>query len=219
MDGFNITKSEEREYTLRVKRSNSKRQYLLDKYYEQAKNTPNMVGISKESYAMLLEEKGFIPEKLSTSLKGLSSKGEFKQELKDLGTINRKGYHEKKIETLRSKMLERIKENLGKPGQDVYNTIKNMSPSELSSMYIHSPKDVIAEIFGSGDEGEDEQDERAEKTRSTIDVVTHNITTKENRQKRVTELQQPPKRKKIIKGKNKRGKVLENKQEKIKKQY
>jgi hypothetical protein len=201
MDGFSITKEKEREYILNVKRSNSKRQYLLDKYYNQAKDTPNMVGVSKDSYAMLLEEKGFIPEKLSTTLQGLSTKEEFRQELKDLKTINKKGYNEKKVKTLRNKMLERLNENLGSAGVDVRRTIRNMSDSELMNMYIHSPKDVIAEIFGSGDDGEDEQEERAEKTRSTIDIVTHNITSKEKRDIRKEQLSQSVKRHKIIRGK------------------
>lgn len=200
-DGSRITMSEQRKYILEVKKQNSKRQYLLDKYYEQAKNTPNMKGISKDAYGQLLEEKGFIGEKLTTSFKGLSEKEQFKEELKDLKTVNKKGYHENKVEDLRKRMLNTVNHSLGASGQDVYNTIANMSKEELTSMYVHSPRDLIAEIFDSNG-SVDEQEERAERTRSTLHILTRNITSKSTRKQRQKELSQTNvKRPRIIRNK------------------
>ena len=206
-DGSTITKSEQRKYILEVKKQNAKRQYLLDKYYEQAKNTPNMKGISKEAYGQLLEEKGFIGEKLTTSFKGLTEKDQFKQELRDLRTVNKKGYHENKVEVLRKRMLTTINHSLGASGQDVFNIIANMLKEELVSMYVHSPRDLIAEIFAS-DGSVDDQEERAEKTRSTISILTRNITTKDQRETRVKELKDNyVKRPRIIRNRGKREKI------------
>ena len=160
-----------------------------------------MVGISKESYAQLLEEKGFIGEKLTSSFKGITEKEQFKEEMRDLKYVNKKGYHENKVEVLRSRMLNSINHSLGASGQDIYNTIANMSRQELTSMYVHSPRELIAEIFDS-DGSADEQDERAEKTRSTIHILTRNVTKKDKREQRQKELSERyVKRPRIIRNK------------------
>lgn len=211
--GETITKSEQRSYILKVKRVNEKRQRLLNQYYEQAKNTPNMINISKEAYASLLEEKGYITEKLTTSFKGIVNKEEFRGELSDLGQLTSKGYNEFKIKALRNKILEQMNYSLGSAGVDVRRTIRNMTDSELANMYIHAGKDMLAEIFGS-DGSFDDQEERAESVRSTMSYLINNITIKtegkqslaELKAQRISEIYAPPKRGSLIKNKNRKKK-------------
>ena len=203
MDGFTITQKEQREYILNVKKSNSKRKYLIDKYYNEVKDSSYMKGISKESFTTTLEQRGFIPEKFTTSFKGITSKKDFKMELQDLKVMTKKDYNESKIDEIKAKMLRQINYNLGKSGEDIYNNISNMSRSEILNLYINSPDDMLAEIYGS-DGSYDDEEERAERTRSTIAIVKRNITNKKNRDKRMKELDKEVKRPRRPRGRKKK---------------
>lgn len=198
-----ISKAEQRQYILMVKRVNEKRSRLIDRYYENAKNTPNMINVSKEAYTSLLEEKGFVSERLTTSFKGIVNIDEFRGEFEDLQTLTSKGYHEGKLDTLRTTMIRQIKENIGGSSQyeEVMNTIENMSDSELTSLYIHSDKDILSELFGS-DGSSDDEEERGESLKSTIEALTKNITirgtdneTRKIKKQRMKELKETPPKK------------------------
>ena len=58
-----LTNRYKNEYQKLVRNTNAKRNRMIDKYYNEIKNTPNMTGISKEAFAKQLEDKGFISKK------------------------------------------------------------------------------------------------------------------------------------------------------------
>ena len=108
-----ITRKRIDEFQRNVRNSNAKRERLLTKMYNEVKNTPNMVGISREAYGKILEKKGFINKKLSGAMKQFKSKEEFNLQSNDVKTINKPYYNQNKISTLRTRMLRQINYNTG----------------------------------------------------------------------------------------------------------
>lgn len=180
-DGI-LTNRYKNEYQRLVKNTNAKRNRMIDKYYNEIKNTPNMTGISKEAFAKQLEDKGFISKKLSTSLKGFNSLTEVKNEIKDLKTINKPYYFENNISELRNRMLRQIYRNTGKQGSEIANMIKNLSNAQLVNLYNNASEDLLEEIFESDSVG-DTNEERASALSGRLNIVGRNLLTKQQRNK------------------------------------
>ena len=180
-DGI-LTNRYKNEYQKLVKNTNAKRSRMIDKYYNEIKNTPNMVGISKDAFAKQLEDKGFISKKLSSSLKGFNSLAEVKNEIKDLKTINKPYYFEGIIGKLRSRMLRQIYRNTGKQGSEIANMIKNLSNAQLVNLYNNASEDLLEEIFESDSVG-DTDEERASALSGRLNIVGRNLLTKQQRNK------------------------------------
>ena len=165
-----------------LKNTNAKRSRMIDKYYNEIKNTPNMVGISKEAFAKQLEDKGFISKKLSSSLKGFNSLAEVKNEIKDLKTINKPYFFENNISELRNRMLRQIYRNTGKQGTEISNMIKNLSNAQLINLYNNASEELLEEIFESDTVGNTEE-EKASALSGRLNIVGRNLLTKQQRNK------------------------------------
>lgn len=176
---FTITKKEQQELKTYTKRANQRRLDKSKRYYDTIKNQANMKGISYESYMDLMEKRGFITERYKTDLKQFKSKDEFKDMMKELKTVTKRGYGENHIEDIRQSMLKRVQEDYGKSQtKGLRDTIKNLSRAELLSLYLHND-DIVKTLYGSGDD--DNVEELLTKTESDINYFltkTKNNTTK-----------------------------------------
>lgn len=164
---FTITKKEQQELKTLVKRANQRRYDKLDKYYNMTKNQANMKGISKVVYGDLLQSKGFITDKYSSSFKQFNSKKEYKEYIKELKGVTKKGYGNNRIKDIRETMIKRSNENYGVYGDNITNIIKNLKDSELLSLYLNND-DVIENIYGSGDDDEEIVEQIAHRVKSKI---------------------------------------------------
>ena len=169
---FRITKKEQQEMKMLVKRANSKREYYANKYYNDVIKNSNMKGVSKEVYKKLLTKKGFISETYSTSFNQFSSKEDYKDFIKELRQINKKGYYQvnKSVKSIRdslNKQLNRLYGNQAKPLKDL---IKSISDSDLMSLYIHNDE-IIKDLYYS----DSDVDSFVDKTESDIMVALMQI--------------------------------------------
>ena len=169
---FRITKKEQQEMKMLVKRANSKREYYANKYYNDVVKNSNMKGVSKEVYKQLLTKKGFISETFSTSFNQFSSKDDYKDFIKELRQINKKGYYQvnKSVKAIRdslNKQLNRLYGNQSKPIKDL---IKSLSDSDLMSLYIHNDE-IIKDLYYS----DSDVDSFVDKTESDIMVALMQI--------------------------------------------
>ena len=169
---FRITKKEQQEMKMLVKRANSKREYYANKYYNDVVKNSNMKGVSKEVYKQLLTKKGFISEKFSSSFNQFSSKDDYKDFIKELRQINKKGYYQvnKSVKAIRdslNKQLNRLYGNQAKPIKDL---IKSVSDSDLMSLYIHNDE-IIKDLYYS----DSDVDSFVDKTESDIMVALMQI--------------------------------------------
>lgn len=179
-DGILSTRSKN-EYQRLVRNANAKRSRLIEKYYNEIKNTPNMTGISKDAFIKQLERKGFITEKFSSSLKGFKSLEEVKLQIRDLKQINEPYYNQRKIGVLRSRMLRQIYFNTGNKGSEVAKMIKNLSNAQLINLYNNASEDFLEEIFDSDSVGNTPEDKTSALI-GRINVVGRNILTKEQQE-------------------------------------
>ena len=169
---FRITKKEQQEMKMLVKRANSKREYYANKYYNDVIKNSNMKGVSKEVYKQLLTKKGFISETFSSSFNQFSSKDDYKDFIKELRQINKKGYYQvnKSVKAIRdslNKQLNRLYGNQAKPIKDL---IKSISDSDLMSLYIHNDE-IIKDLYYS----DSDVDSFVDKTESDIMVALMEI--------------------------------------------
>ena len=169
---FRITKKEQQEMKMLVKRANSKREYYANKYYNDVIKNSNMKGVSKEVYKKLLTKKGFISETFSSSFNQFSSKKDYKDFIKELRQINKKGYYQvnKSVKAIRdslNKQLNRLYGNQAKPLKDL---IKSLSDSDLMSLYIHNDE-IIKDLYYS----DSDVDSFVDKTESDIMVALMQI--------------------------------------------
>ena len=169
---FRITKKEQQEMKMLVKRANSKREYYANKYYNDVVKNSNMKGVSKEVYKKLLTKKGFISETFSSSFNQFSSKDDYKDFIKELRQINKKGYYQvnKSVKAIRdslNKQLNRLYGNQSKPLKDL---IKSLSDSDLMSLYIHNDE-IIKDLYYS----DSDVDSFVDKTESDIMVALMEI--------------------------------------------
>ena len=171
-DEFRITKKEQQEMKMLVKRANSKREYYANKYYNDVIKNSNMKGVSKEVYKKLLTKKGFISETFSTSFNQFTSKDDYKDFIKELRQITKKGYYQvnKSVKAIRdslNKQLNRLYGNQAKPIKDL---IKSISDSDLMSLYIHNDE-IIKDLYYS----DSDVDSFVDKTESDIMVALMQI--------------------------------------------
>ena len=169
---FRITKKEQQEMKMLVKRANSKREYYANKYYNDVVKNSNMKGVSKEVYKKLLTKKGFISETFSSSFNQFSSKDDYKDFIKELRQINKKGYYQvnKSVKAIRdslNKQLNRLYGNQAKPIKDL---IKSISDSDLMSLYIHNDE-IIKDLYYT----DSDVDSFVDKTESDIMVALMEI--------------------------------------------
>lgn len=169
---FRITKKEQEEMKKLIKRANTKREYYANKYYNDVVKNSNMKGVSKEVYKKLLTKKGFISEKFSTSFNQFRSKDDYKDFIKELRQITKKGYYQvnKSVKSIRdslNKQLNRLYGNQAKPLKDL---IKSISDSDLMSLYIHNDE-IIKDLYYS----DSDVDSFVDKTESDIMVALMQI--------------------------------------------
>ena len=169
---FRITKKEQQEMKMLIKRANTKREYYANKYYNDVVKNSNMRGVSKEVYKQLLTKKGFISEKFSTSFNQFSSKDDFKDFIKELRQINKKGYYQvnKSVKAIRDSLNKQLNRLYGSQAKPIKDLIKSVSDSDLMSLYIHNDE-IIKDLYYS----DSDVDSFVDKTESDIMVALMQI--------------------------------------------
>ena len=169
---FRITKKEQQEMKMLVKRANSKREYYANKYYNDVVKNSNMKGVSKEVYKKLLTKKGFISETFSSSFNQFSSKDDYKDFIKELRQINKKGYYQvnKSVKSIRDSLNKQLNRLYGNQAKKVKDLIKSISDSDLMSLYIHNDE-IIKDLYYS----DSDVDSFVDKTESDIMVALMEI--------------------------------------------
>lgn len=145
---FTITQKEQQTIKTYVKRANQRRIDKGHRYYDDIKNQANMKGISYEAYMSLMTSKGFITEKYSSNFRQFKSKDELKDFIKELKTVTKRGYGEKRIEEVRRSLIERVNKNYGEEGIELANKIESLDKGQLLSLYLHND-DIIQDLYGS----------------------------------------------------------------------
>ena len=171
---FRITKKEQQEMKMLIKRANTKREYYANKYYNDVVKNSNMKGVSKEVYKQLLTKKGFISEKFSTSFNQFRSKEDYKDFIKELREVTSKNYYKvnKSIKTLREGLNKHLNKLYGRQSKKLKDLIKSVSDSDLMTIYIHNDE-IIKQLYDS--ESDDSIDELVDKTESDIMVALMQI--------------------------------------------
>ena len=169
---FRITKKEQQEMKMLVKRANSKREYYANKYYNDVVKNSNMKGVSKEVYKKLLTKKGFISETFSTSFNQFSSKDDYKDFIKELRQINKKGYYQvnKSVKAIRDSLNKQFNRLYGNQAKPIKELIKSISDSDLMSLYIHNDE-IIKDLYYT----DSDVDSFVDKTESDIMVALMRI--------------------------------------------
>lgn len=170
---FTITKREREELNTLVKRANQRRVDVAHRYYDGLVDSEMMVGKDYDGYMELLESKGFITEKYSTSLSQFQSKDDVKEMLKELRQVTKRGYGQNRIDDVRYRMIEQIRENYNGQGKELEERIKSMSRSELLGLYLLSDKEIIQSIFYPT---EDIVESKASETNAYIDTLLNGST-------------------------------------------
>ena len=169
---FRITKKEQQEMKMLVKRANSKREYYANKYYNDVAKNSNMKGVSKEVYKNLLTKKGFISETFSSSFNQFSSKKDYKDFIKELRQINKKGYYlvNKSVKAIRKSLNKQLNRLYGNQAKKVKDLIKSISDTDLMSLYIHNDE-IIKDLYYT----DSDVDSFVDKTESDIMVALMQI--------------------------------------------
>ena len=168
-NNFTITRKEQAELKKFTKRANQRRYDKTDKYYNMVKNQQNMKGISKEAYRNLLESKGFITEKYSSAFNQFKSKNDFKEYMKELKGVTKRGYGDNRIKEIRESMIKRVNEQYGEIGNNLKELLSNINDGALISLYTHNDE-LIQEIYYN-DVNEDILLEQVTKTESDINIA------------------------------------------------
>lgn len=186
---FTITQKEQREIKTYVKRANQRRLDKAHRYYDDIKGQTNMKGISYESYMSLMTSKGFITEKYSSNFRQFKSKEELKDFIKELKTVTKRGYGDKRIDDVRNSLIERISKNYGDEGVELVNKIKSLDKGQLLSLYLHND-DIVQDLYGSALIDGEQIEQLATKSLSDINYYLKGYTGNKKKKK----------------GKNKKGK-------------
>lgn len=165
---FTVTQREYAEMQTLVKRANQRRIDTAHRYYDNMNTANVMVGVEYDTYMNLLNEKGFITEKYTTRLNQFNSKDDVKSLLKELRTVTKKGYGSTRVDDVRYKMVEQIKENYGSSGDRLIERISEMSNGELLSVYLMSDREIVEALFYR-EEDEEYIEEQVNKTLTYID--------------------------------------------------
>lgn len=172
--GDTITKKQQSEYIKAVDNANKLRKRLINEYWNKVdKNSPNMRGITKQTFEKMLQEKGFIATKQSKSFHQFKSSKDFKREMHDTKILGKRKFFENNTKELRRRLIRQSKINFGSDGNKVRQILRKLNDEELSMFYMFAPKDLLGEIFGSPD-NEKPIDERMEEALSNIEIVFRN---------------------------------------------
>lgn len=163
---FTLTKKEQKELDVLVKRANQRRMDKAERYYNGIGNQKNMEGISYEGYMGLLNQKGFITEKYTSNKNQFNSKDDIKDLLKELRAVTKKGYGNDRIDDIRAWMLAKVNENY-QGNQDLMDRINGMKDNQLLSIYLHND-DIIKDLWGSSEVTEQEEEQHANKLHSDL---------------------------------------------------
>ena len=90
--------------------------------------------------------------------------------MRELKQVTKRGYGQNRVDDIRYSMIERIENNYGSSGDKLIEKIKEMDKSELLSMYLMADKEIIEDIYGSGDD-EEIVDELASKSLTYIEKL------------------------------------------------
>ena len=179
---FTVTKKEQEQLKVYVKRANQRRLDKARAYYKDVKNQPNMKGISHESYMHLLTEKNFITERYSTSLKQFKSKDDVKDLLKELKAVTKRGYGNKRLDDIRSSMNRRLIETYGEnDSRMLREQISTITNAELLTIYLHNDE-IVKTIYGS-DITEEQVTALLTKTESDINFYLNRMKMKMKRRR------------------------------------
>lgn len=177
---FTITKKEQEELKIYTKRANQRRLDKAKRHYQEIKNQPNMKGISYDAYMNLMERKGFITERYKTNLKQFKSKDDFKDMMKELKTVTKRGYGNNRIKDIRKTMQKRLIETFGKnETNQLREQIKGMTNQQLLSIYLHNDE-IVQTIYGS-DIDQDQIVALLTKTESDINYYLSSMKTRKRR--------------------------------------
>ena len=144
---FTVTKKEYEEISKLTKRANQRRVDVAHRYFDSMVDSNVMVGVDYEAYMTLLQRRGFITEKYTSSLQQFNSKADVKEHLKELRAVTKRGYGKDRLDNVRYKLIEQIDEQFGESGIELKGRFMNMSNAELLSVYLMADKDIIAELF------------------------------------------------------------------------
>ena len=180
---FTITPKEQKEIKTYVKRANQRRLDKAHRYYDDVKTQANMKGVSFESYMNLMSTKGFITEKYSSSMKQFKSKADVKDFLKELKTVTKRGYGDKRVDDIRKAMIERVNTNYGEEGKDIAKFLKSLDKGQLLSIYLHND-DVVQELYGSADIVGEQVEMLATKTMSDLNYYLKGFNKKKSKKKK-----------------------------------
>ena len=180
---FTITPKEQKEIKTYVKRANQRRLDKAHRYYDDVKTQVNMKGVSFESYINLMSTKGFITEKYSSSMKQFKSKADVKDFLKELKTVTKRGYGDKRLDDIRKSMIKRVNENYGDEGKDIVKLLNSLDKGQLLSIYLHND-DVVQELYGSDDIVGEQIEMLATKTMSDLNYYLKGFNKKKSKKKK-----------------------------------
>lgn len=147
-NNFTITKKEQAQIKTLVKRANTRRNYYIDKYYNQTKSNNNMKGVSKEVYQNLLTSKGFVTEKYSTTFNQFKSKADVKDFIKELKQVTKKGYNGglNKANEIRQSMIKQVEKMYGNDAIEINDILNDVNDVDLMSLYIHNDN-LIKDLY------------------------------------------------------------------------
>ena len=163
---FKVTKKEYEEIKKLTKRANQRRTDRTHMYFDVLAETESMRGIDFEAYQTLLESKGFITEKYTTSLSQFQSKKDVKELIKTLKGVTARGYGNERIDDIRYSLIDKANANFGAEADSLVKRFSEMSRAELLKVYL-SADDIIQGIFGSP--VPDDVEEFVNKSNTTID--------------------------------------------------
>lgn len=143
---FTVTKKEQKMIDQLTRKANRIRDKKAESFYNSVQFQANMKGISQKSYKNLLNQRGFITEKYSAKKNMFNSKEELKEYIKELKTVTKKDYGNKRLDNVRNWMLDKVKKehNNNKELKDI---ITNITNNELLTIYLHNDN-LLMEIYG-----------------------------------------------------------------------
>lgn len=172
-----ITIRQRDEFRRLVNNANRKRERLAKRLVENFKQNPKFNNVRPDSIISNLEDKGFLTEKYSASMKQFRNKADFMAQLKGLRNVNKRGYNQGKIINLKHKMIDRIFTKTD--NNELVKRFKKYSYEDIANIYTHYEW-INSEIWDS-DQKEDINgwNERIEHALNKYDEYTQGNKTKE----------------------------------------
>lgn len=130
-----ITLKQREEFRRLVNNANRKRQRLANRLVENFKKNEKFKNVKPDSIISNLEDKGFITEKYSSSMKQFKNKKDFMAQLKGLREVNKRGYNSGKIVDIKKKMIDRIFEKTD--SVELIKRFRNYKLEDIANIYTH----------------------------------------------------------------------------------